>query len=249
MSRTPLVHLDGSLAGADVGDRVPLSEAEHHHLGAVLRLRDGDPVEISDGAGRLAAGELAGASVALTSAVVWHPAPAPLLRVAHALPKGRKLDEAVRACVELGMDALVPVTAERSVRRPEGGRADKAVRRWASVARAACEQSRRVHRPTIEPVTGVEDLRPRGVWLLAHPEARTSLPEALPTPMDGTNGDASDAVTVAVGPEGGWTDAEVSSLTARGARAVHLGPSVLRTEHAAAAALAVMGALTGRWTP
>jgi 16S rRNA (uracil1498-N3)-methyltransferase len=56
-----------------------------------------------------------------------------------------------------------------------------------------------------------------------------------------------DAVTVTVGPEGGFTAEEVAGLVAAGAHAVGLGPTVLRTEHAGGAALAVLGALLGRW--
>lgn len=244
MSRTPLVHVDQPLGGTGTGDLVALTAAEQHHLRSVLRLRPGDRVEVSDGTGGHAAGDLADGGVRLRSPATSARRPWPPLRVAQALPKGRKLDEVVRACVELGMDALVPVAAGRSVRRPEGARADKAVARWSAVARAACEQARRTYRPDVAPITAVADLAVDGRWLVAHPGATEALPDVLADPSL----TAPDVpVTVAIGPEGGWEEAEVAALVAAGARAVHLGPTVLRTEHAAAAALAVVGAALGRW--
>jgi 16S rRNA (uracil1498-N3)-methyltransferase len=246
MSRTPLVHVDRPLAGAGAGEVVALTDQEQHHLRSVLRLRVGDGVEISDGGGRHASGDLMAGGVRLRSDTSSVPRPAPPMHVVHALPKGRKLDEVVRACVELGMDALLPVAADRSVRRPEGARAAKAVVRWTAVARAACEQSRRTYRPSVSPIVAVTDLVVEHRWLLAHPEATESLPEVL---GEGTPSGHGDPVTIAVGPEGGWSDAEVDHLVSAGARGVRLGPTVLRTEHAAAAALAVMGAALGRWQP
>ena len=242
MSLTPLVHVDQPLAGAVAGDVVALTDRERHHLRSVLRLPTGAEVEVSDGDGGLAAGELTSDGVRLHADAVDVARPWPALQVAQALPKGRKLDEVVRVGAELGMDALVPVVAERSVKRPEGARADKALARWAAVARAACEQARRAHRPTLSPITAVADLAVDDGWLVAHPGAEQPLPAVLEE-LTGRRG----PVTIAVGPEGGWSDAEVAALCDAGARMVHLGPTVLRTEHAAAAALAVMGAALGRW--
>lgn len=263
MSRTPLVHVDQPVAGADVGDLVGLTRDEVHHLRSVLRLRVGNAVEVSDGGGGHATGELLEEAVRLRTPGEATPPPRPPLRVVQALPKGRKLDEVVRVCVELGMDTLVPVAAERSVRRPEGERAVRAVARWEAVARSACEQARRTHRPHIAPITSVGGLVPDGRWLLAHPTATESLPHVLVDVLaDGLANDAAEdpdaagtpgtggrdgAVTIVVGTEGGWSEAEVDDLVAAGARGVHLGPTVLRTEHAAAAALAVTGAALGRW--
>lgn len=248
MSLTPLVHVDQPIGGVGVDDVVPLPRPQHHHLTTVLRLRPGDPLEITDGDGGHAPAELTDSGGArVTAPPTRVAAPRPRLRVVHALAKGRKLDEVVRAVVELGVDEVVPVTAARSVRRPEGGRADKAVERWQAVARSAGEQARRVHRARIAPVAAVDDLEVSGPWLLTHPAARRGLAREL-AEVDLSEVTACDqAVTVAVGPEGGWTDAEVERLTVRGARPVHLGPTVLRTEHAAAAAVAVVSASIGRW--
>jgi 16S rRNA (uracil1498-N3)-methyltransferase len=247
MSLTPLVHVDQSLDGVRVGEVVALPQDQRHHLTRVLRLGVGEPLELSDGDGGHAAAELTDQGARLTQPPATVPRPQPRLRVVHALPKGRKLDEVIRTVVELGVDEVEPVTASRSVRRPEGARVDKAVQRWQAVARSACEQARRMHRVRIAPVVGVADLAVTGRWLLADPGA----PHSLPQQLAGIDADAlvrhDEPVTVAVGPEGGWTEQEIGLLASRGALPVHLGPTVLRTEHAAAAAVAVISATLGRW--
>lgn len=248
MSLTPLVHLDASLEGLRPGGAVALDDAAAHHLRRVLRLPAGAEVEVSDGRGGHATATLdPSGALHLVQAPTHTPAPRPALAVAQALPKGRKMDEIVRVGVELGLDRLVPVAAERCVSRPTGQRAEKAVQRWRAVARAACEQARRRHRPEIATIVTPDALAVDGSWLVAHPDARESLPATL-TALGACDPDGGpDALTVAVGPEGGWTDAEVAALVDAGARPVRLGSTVLRTEHAAAAALAVCAALNGRW--
>jgi 16S rRNA (uracil1498-N3)-methyltransferase len=247
MSLTPLVHVDQSLDGVLVGEVVALPRTQRHHLTTVLRLGVGEPLELSDGDGGHAVAELTDQGARLTRPPVTRPRPRPRLRVVHALPKGRKLDEVIRTVVELGVDEVEPVTASRSVRRPEGERRDKAVQRWQAVARSACEQARRVHGVRIAPLIGVADLAVAGPWLLADPRASRSLPSELATIDAGDLVRHDGIVTVAVGPEGGWTEQEVDLLASRGALPVHLGPTVLRTEHAAAAAVAVISATLGRW--
>lgn len=243
MSLVPFVHVDTSLGGAAAGDEVPLDDTDRHHLTRVLRLPVGAQVELADGTGVLAHGQLTDGAVRLTATPAATAEPArPTLTVVQALPKGRKLDEVVRQVTELGVDRIETVAADRSVARLDGARADKAVARWRSVARAACEQSRRPVRPAVGGPLPVAQLpRPARALLVTDPTADTALHLAV-----GDLGDV-DEVAVAVGPEGGWTDDELATLTAAGATAVRLGPHVLRTEHAAAAALAIVASALGRW--
>jgi 16S rRNA (uracil1498-N3)-methyltransferase len=245
VSLLPYLHLDASLAGAQAGATVAIDPAARHHLTRVLRLREGAALEVSDGQGHAAAARLVDDRVELTASVTAVAAPRPTLTVAQGLPRSRKLDEVVRQVTELGADRVVPVAATRSVTRLDGARADKAVERWRAVARSAAEQSRRPWRPEIAPVVSsaqLPDALPDGIRLLvAHPGAHRSLPEVL-------EGSAVAHLAVAVGPEGGWDDDEVAGFVAAGATLVGLGPTVLRTEHAAAAALAVLASATGRWT-
>lgn len=242
MSQVPFVHVDQDLDAADVGTLVTLTEAEEHHLRRVLRLRDGARIEVADGVGHHALARLTAAGPELIADGQRIPRPDPALWVAQALPKARKLDEVIRQVTELGADGVAVIAAERSIVRLDGTKADRARQRWTGVARAACEQARRAWLPQVTGPSGVGDLLDApGLLLVAHPGG-VPLPQLLD---DGTI--LADRVTVAIGPEGGWSAAEVTALTAGGAELVGLGSTVLRTEHAAAAALAVAAAMTGRW--
>lgn len=250
MSLVPFVHLDADLWRAGVGDRVALSTSERHHLTRVLRLSAGARVEVTDGQGTLAEGVLVDDGVELTGSVERQPPRSPRLAVAQALPKGRKLDEVVRQVTELGADEVIPVQAERSVARPPSERVGKLESRARAVARAAAEQARSPWRTAVSPVTDtaalaevVGEASPRGTreaLLVAHLDA-PALPVVLASlaPLE--------RLTIAIGPEGGWSDTEVARFRADGAVVVGLGGTVLRTEHAAAAALAVASAVLGRW--
>lgn len=241
MSLTPYVHLDVELSGARIGDRLPLGRDDRHHLATVLRLGPGAAVEIADGRGTSARATLAQGEVELVTSPVLLPEPRPWLVLAQALPKGRKLDGIVRHACELGVDELRIVDTVRSVVRLDERRAARALERWTAVVRAACEQARRPRRPAVMGPLRLDHLgRDDELLLVAHPDA-----PALPSVASAWQPAA--RIVLAVGPEGGFTDEEVADAVAGGALAVGLGPSVLRTEHAGAAGMAVLAAATGRW--
>jgi 16S rRNA (uracil1498-N3)-methyltransferase len=242
VSLVPFVHIDTPLATGSTGDHVELDARDLHHLTTVLRLHPGAELELADGQGGWAAARLTEDGATLREPAVHVPRPRPELVVAQGLPKARKLDDIVRVCTELGVDALLPVAANRSVTRLSGPKADKAVERWTAVARAASEQARRVYRPdvgAIRPAAAVGGEAGASL-VVAHPGGGP-----LPRLFDELA--TADRVVLAIGPEGGWSDAEVGAWEDEGARVAGLGPTVLRTEHAAAAALAALGAGLGRW--
>ncbi len=234
---------DVDLAGAPPGTTVPLSTDSRHHLGRVLRRRDGDPLVVADGSGHRVEARLDGEVAVTTAPAVEDASPRPRLVVWQALGKGRKHDEVVRVLTELGVDEVVALTSERTVTDLRAERADKARTRWRAVARSAAEQARRARLPEVSGPDSLDDLvaglggRP---CLIAHVGA-TQDPLVAARAAAGFG-----EVVLAVGPEGGWTDAEVTTLTAAGAQAVSLGASVLRTEHAAVVLAAVVGAGLGR---
>ncbi len=239
MSLTPYVHVDDALDAATVGDRVALAPAAHRHLTTVLRLTDGDVVEVADGAGVDAQAVLVADGLELTSAPRRHRPTTPRIVVAQAVPKGRRFDEVLRQVTELGVDRVVPLHTDRGVVRFDARRRERAAERWAAVIRAACEQARRPWRPSLAPVTPAVDFVTAD-HLVAHPGG------------DGLAAAVGDApgvgeLTAVIGPEGGFSDAEVSAFASAGARLVGLGPYVLRSEHAAAAAVTALSVLSGRW--
>lgn len=195
-----------------------LDEQAAHHLGRVLRLRDGAAVTVTDGAGRWRPCRYTGGDVVPDGDVVTEPAPASV-SVAVAPPKGDRLDWLVQKCTEVGATEVVLVEAERSVVRWDAARAAKHLARLQRIAAEAAMQSRRVWLPAVTgPRPAAEVLAGAAV---AEPGGRPVQP-----------GDR----RIAVGPEGGWSPAEL----AHAGELVSLGRHVLRVETAAVVAATLM---------
>ena len=205
---------------ADV-DAPALAGDDRHHLERVLRLRSGDPLTVGDGAGRWRPCRF-GDLVEPVGDVVTVAAPSPALAVGFAVLKGGRSETVVQKLTELGVDRIVPFVAERSVVRWDEVKTVRLVERWRRVAREAVMQCRRLWLPQVEPVRAFGDLDlSRAVLAVA----------AGRTLAAGEN-------FVLVGPEGGWTEAELAAVD----RHVCLGPHIMRAETAAIAAAAVLGA-------
>jgi 16S rRNA (uracil1498-N3)-methyltransferase len=210
-----------------------LSDDDAHHLGRVLRLRAGEEVIVSDGAG--GGGGAVGALAALGDApgpggdgsVQFEEAPLPALTVAFAPTKGERPEWVVQKLTELGIDRVVPLVSERSVVRWSGTRGKGAVERLRRVAREAAGQCRRVWLPEIAEVMRFDALAGLG-----------APGDVVLAQLSGDRLRASQLV-VAVGPEGGWSADELAS----GLPTVGFGLSVLRAETAAVTAAALMVSL------
>ncbi len=190
-----------------------------------MRLGPGDPVTVSDGAGRWRAARLGdGAQVEGAGGVVSDPRPDPPLTVAFALVKGERPELTVQKLTEIGVDRLVPFVAERGVVRWDDAKAGKQARRLAEIARQAAMQCRRTRLPRVDPVATFADV--------------VDLPGAALADVDG------DA-TVARPPDGaGRARGRMVGVRAcGGAAAGRLGPNVLRAETAAITAGALLAAL------
>ncbi|MBI5923386.1 MAG: 16S rRNA (uracil(1498)-N(3))-methyltransferase [Betaproteobacteria bacterium] len=219
-------------------------EAAHHAL-RVLRLRKDDELLVFNGQGGEYPGKVTETSPLFRLMLTdWHDIEreAPLaLTLAQALPSGDKMDWVVQKAVELGVRAIQPLQAKRSVVRLSGERAEKRRGHWQQVAIAACEQSGRNRVPTIGPVLDLPHYLPQPAGenetrLLLSPQAEQRL-SALPRPVGG--------LTLLVGPEGGFDADEEAAACSVGFRPVTLGPRVLRTETAGLAAIAAILALWG----
>jgi 16S rRNA (uracil1498-N3)-methyltransferase len=244
----------GSLDGVGAGSVLVLDGPEGRHAATVRRARPGEPVDVADGAGvvlRGVVGAVARDQVSVrVEAVRYEPPWQPRLVLVQALAKGGRDELAVETATELGVDGVVPWQASRSVVVWSGERGERSRRRWADAVRAAVKQSRRTWLPQVEPTTTTASLAARlagvaasgGLGLVLHEDAGQAL-TAQPLPAPGQAGE----VLVVVGPEGGISEPELADFTAAGARAVRLGPHVLRSSSAGAAALAVLSARLGRW--
>jgi len=206
---------------ADLG-RPALDPPDLHHLGRVLRLRQGDEVCAADGMGSWRPTAFTGGeALEPTGDIVTADRPAPVLTVGFAPVKGDRPELVVQKLTEVGVDRMAVFTSTRSVVRWDGERAARHGERLRRVAREASAQCRRLWLPTVD-LTGLASLRDGGA-VLAH--------------MGGRPLTAADH-TVLIGPEGGWTDEE-----RHGADAVTLGEHVLRAETGAIAAGVLLTAL------
>jgi 16S rRNA (uracil1498-N3)-methyltransferase len=241
------VHWVASLAGVAVGDEVEVTGEEAHHAVVVRRLRVGEPVVLTDGLGTSATGTVAttGKRVFAVSIaqVGSEPEPSPQVTVVQALPKGDRGELAVEVLTEVGVTAVVPWAAARSVAVWRGERAAKSLSRWRSTAREAAKQARRSWFPQVADLASTDDV----AALLAGADLAVVLHEAATTPLASLPVPATGSVLVVVGPEGGLTDDEVAAFTAAGAHAARLGGEVLRTSTAGVVAVAALLSRTDRW--
>jgi 16S rRNA (uracil1498-N3)-methyltransferase len=234
---TPRLYISEPLR-ADTTLALPEAAARHAQ---VLRLQPGSEVTLFDGRGGewAARVEAMGKRDVTATALVHHAIERELachVTLALAMPAGERMDFVVEKATELGAACIVPLTAERSVLRLSGERADKRRAHWQAIAVAACEQCGRNRVPDVSAP------QPLAAWLgrLAESGAheqrcllgwRKARPWAVPS--------ATSVITLS-GPEGGFTADEEALAALRGFATVSLGARVLRAD---TAPLAVMAAL------
>jgi 16S rRNA (uracil1498-N3)-methyltransferase len=220
---------------------------EAHHAVAVRRLRVGEPVALTDGAGTSVTALVASTGKRVFEATVTGVAtaapPAPSVVVVQALPKGDRGELAVEVLTEVGVAQIVPWAASRSVAVWKGERAAKSLARWRSTAREAAKQARRSWFPEVAELAGTADL----VALVEGADLAVVLHEEASAPLASLDVPPTGRIVVVVGPEGGLTTDEVEVLVAAGATSVRLGAEVLRTSTAGVAAVAALLARTPRW--
>lgn len=238
----PLFYLPALPAASEI---FLLTGDEARHAAGSRRLNVGDVLWLFDGRGGIAhatvrAIENRGRELRLElNERRIEPPPRPAVHLACAIPKGDRQAALLDMATQLGMTNFTPLICERSVAQPSA-RADE---RWRRICLEACKQSRRLYLPMIHPPATPSEVAVRATALaqetwLAHPTG-----EAVPVCA---LKDSAKDVTLMVGPEGGFTDEEMKSAVAAGAKTIGLGQAILRIETAAAALLAVMGLPTDR---
>lgn len=233
--RLTRVYVDAVLTPGAVVD-LPAQSATH--LAKVLRARSGDAIILFSGDGVEYAGEIDRVRGSRVTASVGRGAAvnreSPLcITLVQCVPRGDRMDFIVQKATELGVTRIVPVLSRRSVVRLDGGQAESKALHWRAVAVGACEQCGRNVLPVIDaPV-------PLLAFLGGAPVSAAARLVLEPGgPAGGAPGDGMGAgVDVAVGPEGGFEEAELDVLRLSGFVRIGLGPRILRTETAAIAAL------------
>jgi 16S rRNA (uracil1498-N3)-methyltransferase len=244
-------YLNEQLTDAAPGSLVSILGEEARHAVAVSRIRVGETLSIGNGRGLVVTGAVveAGARLSIEAAdVILVPPPMPRLTLVQALAKGGRDELAIQAATELGVDAVIPWAAQRSIVRWDGPKSLKGQQRWASIVREATKQSLRPWIPEVgDQLTTAQLARRAGStrMLVLEPSAPVGLSSIGLTRL--AAGDDGRDLMLVVGPEGGVAPAELDALVSAGARAVRLGEAVLRTSTAGPAAIAVLNGILGRW--
>jgi 16S rRNA (uracil1498-N3)-methyltransferase len=216
---------------------IELPDSQAHHLRDVLRLAEGARIDAFDDAGSVGHGTITSISktrVAVNIESVEQAAQGRIrLTIASALPKGSRVDWMIEKLSELGVSVFVPLIAHRSVVLSPG---ESKLARWKRLAVEASEQSGRrgimqIHPPT-ELQAMLDQATPGLAWHLSTAEKAQRILDIISS----IQGD----VILFVGPEGGWTEDEISEFESRRIAAVSLTRTVLRVETAAIAAAAII---------
>ena len=239
-SAAPRFFIDGPLAS---GAEVELPDRVVRHV-AVLRLGIGDSLTLFNGSG--GEHECALSRVAKNSVrarvIAWHDLERESgiqITLAQGLSGSDRMDYAIQKATELGVRAILPIAAERSVVRLSEDRADRRLAHWRNVVAAACEQCGRNRLPEVHPVATL------GEFLSTAENGAQRLLLTLSGTVRLRELASADRVIVLIGPEGGLSEEEEGRVLKAGFTAVRVGPRVLRTETAPLAAIAALQAMWG----
>lgn len=227
-----------AIATSQLQDKqILLTSEQYHYLSRVLRLQSGDRFIAMDGLGTwwLAALEEAQNAQIVELLEVKTELPISITLMA-ALPKGNGFDEVVRCCTELGVTSIMPIISDRTLLNPS----PQKLERWRRIAGEAAEQSERAIIPTIlEPVNFAEGISSNEAtyrYLCVARGSSMHLKTAIISVPPASE------IVIAIGPEGGWTTAEITKATSVGFQTVSLGQRVLRAVTAPIVALSIIAA-------
>jgi 16S rRNA (uracil1498-N3)-methyltransferase len=225
---------------------VELDDSQSHHARSVLRLTAGDSVELFDPTGQSAAGVI----VRIEPRVVVRieqlnpQATTSSIIIASAVPKGDRADWLVEKLSEIGVARFIPLRTARSVVHPDGS---GKFERWRRIAEESAKQSRRPGVMEICPLTHLTDLLtqidPSTAFLLSTDPTAQSLASQLATRNSQLTSTRNSQLLL-IGPEGGWTDDEETSMRSLGLTPATLGPTILRIETAAIVAAGIVAAFS-----
>ena len=229
------------------GNQVVLKGNVAQHLGRVLRARTGDNIALFNGDGQEFAATVLTVSKREVSVDIGEAATpqteSPVYTtLGLCLSKGDRFDWAIQKATELGVGAIAPLYSERVDFSIPQDRMEKRIAHWQQIAINACEQCGRVKVPSITPpqslLSWVDNVSAEQKWVLHCADDTSASASAV------THGAPRDAALL-IGPEGGLTDQELAAASAEGFQLLQLGPRVLRTETAPAAALSVLSVFWG----
>jgi 16S rRNA (uracil1498-N3)-methyltransferase len=214
-------------------NQIVLTAPQLHYLQRVMRLQHGAKFQAIDGVGTLYLVELSAdyGRVLEQSVPIGIELPVAVSLIV-AVPK-IGLDDVVRACTELGVSEIYPVTSDRTIVQPS----EQKRRRWIEIAKEATEQSERLIVPTIHPVQSWKTVMVQITGQRKICAARGDAQHLMSCL------DLQESISIAIGPEGGWTNRELQQSIELGWQPISLGDRILRTITAAPAIMSMIGGL------
>jgi len=222
------------------------------HLGRVLRAEPGQLYELSDGQrvwlARIERVAISKRGDNRIEFALVEPIPArePALKIELllSLVKFDRFEWCIEKATELGATSITPLAAARSD-KPLVAAAPKRMARWEKIVLESAQQSRRLRAPVMSASVSPDKAFAKSAAvtkiLLSERLDAPSFREALQSSSGVTSGGNATTVALAIGPEGGWTDAEIASARAAGFIEASLGENILRTETAVLASMAILG--------
>jgi 16S rRNA (uracil1498-N3)-methyltransferase len=220
-----------------------ITGSEAGHICRVLRLTAGDAVELFDGSGKGYRARIVSAApdrvrfAVVASYLLTTESPV-RITLAQGFLKERKMDDLIRPLTELGIHCWQPFFAARSVSRPKARSLEKRLARWQKKALEAVKQCRRGRVPSIQPADGLEKILASSSGFDFKLFFWEENPLAVELPASSQSPPLS--ILVVVGPEGGFTAAEIEMAKAHDFLICGLGPRILRAETAALAACTIV---------
>ena len=217
-----------------------------HHMKKVLRMSEGDEMDISDGSAWEYHVEIESlddkeAVLLILDKQKFAREPELLVTLYQGIPKASKMEEIIQRCVELGVNSIVPVFMERTV-VVDKGNFGKKLDRWQKISDEAVKQCKRGIIPDVQDTVKFKEALPmlQEHDLILFPyenEDNRTIKDCLREVV--ASGNKPKTVAIIIGPEGGFADKEAVALDEIGANRVSLGKTILRTETAGPAALAM----------
>lgn len=228
------------------GTELRLTPEQQHYLVRVLRLKPSQQFVAMTGMGETWLAQLTETGAEIQEALTIASELPRSITLLLALPKGNTFDEVVRQVTELGVTQIVPILSDRTLLQPSPNRLD----RWRKIAQEAAEQSERQTVPQIlDPIAWKPYLKQRTLAANPNPNLqffcweRGDSPHLLTALQTVDWPQISGEIAIAIGPEGGWTEAEVTQAISAGFQPVSLGQRILRAATAPIAAMALVAAI------
>lgn len=227
------------------GNVIHITGSDVNHIKNVLRMRLNEEMVVSDGQGkdyRCYIEEL-GEWEVLAHVIYAQEADAELpgkIYLFQGLPKGDKMELIIQKAVELGAHQIIPVATSRSVVRLDAKKAEKKTARWQQIAEGAAKQSGRAYIPQVGPVCSYREAltQAEGCDVRLIPYEMASNMEKTKNIIGAVR--PGQSVAVFIGPEGGFSEEEISMAEEAGLKPITLGRRILRTETAGLALLSVL---------